>query len=101
SVPAPSVLLFPYTTLFRSIFDAALGQLVKVLPAGPVLNWVYFFVRQYRSFLEDNREQHQAMLYYYLNAYTPEQWGLTEQEWRRRSEEHTSELQSRENLVCR
>src|SRR3989442_4273281 len=67
----PRSTLFPYTTLFRSDFGAGRGQ-------------SFFracFVRH-----ESGRRRE------------PSCWGGPEQE---RSEEHTSELQSRPHLVCR
>src|SRR3712207_7248278 len=79
----PRSTLFPYTTLFRS----ALYELLETEPAGPVVDrWD-----------------------------VPDGWRLGEPAWTvrrlqapggdpvtvRRSEEHTSELQSRQYLVCR
>src|SRR2546430_10790961 len=69
----PRSTLFPYTTLFRSLFVAALLLLTLVL-AGALA------VQAHRTFLD-----HQA----------------TAERVLRRSEEHTSELQSQSNLVCR
>ena len=65
----PRSTLFPYTTLFRSLFD----QWIVVSDC----------VRVYQSWIE-----------------TKVQW-LLRYGIVFRSEEHTSELQSRENLVCR
>src|SRR2546427_3583932 len=74
----PRSTLFPYTTLFRSGFVLyALGLVEEgAWLAAPLLNWLGVDVSNLQG------------------------------EWRRdpvrvRSEEHTSELQSQSNLVCR
>src|SRR5436309_7455397 len=79
----PRSTLFPYTTLFRSQAEATFGW-----PRAEVVG---------RSLADTIipprfREAHRLGLARYLE--TGEGPG-------RRSEEHTSELQSRENLVCR
>src|SRR5436309_1175224 len=71
----PRSTLFPYTTLFRSV--ARTEQLTFICTrqqddAGPNNNW-----------MSPTDAKSKAAAYF------------------RRSEEHTSELQSRENLVCR
>src|SRR5690606_42058758 len=86
--PPPISTLFPYTTLFRS------GA--HVLPI--------------RVYLEDTDAQgvvYNASYFRFLERARTE-WlrarGVEHEDLRRdhgRSEEHTSELQSRENLVCR
>src|SRR5690606_39514892 len=73
--------LFPYTTLFRS------------------LNVMYLIARDYRDTRPMSFDRLAEQLRIPAIALTPvvnslESAGL-------RSEEHTSELQSRENLVCR
>src|SRR5690554_7369720 len=85
----PRSTLFPYTTLFRSQFERdnasqwSLGRdksLTKLLEqAGLTLLW-----------LPSDRYQHVELLRHAL-----------EQANSGRSEEHTSELQSRPHLVCR
>src|SRR5438067_5681038 len=70
----PRSTLFPYTTLFRSRDQWAAGG--HVCPVGP-----------HREC--DNRR-------------SADGYGASQPEWAdRRSEEHTSELQSRFDLVCR
>src|SRR5690606_40912645 len=79
--PPPST-LFPYTTLFRS----DLG-----LPEG----FHRGFAAHLRSVVDTGRE--------HWVAPGTSSWNSLVGRWAeaRRSEEHTSELQSRENLVCR
>src|SRR5690606_41730131 len=87
--PASST-LFPYTTLFRSDqLAAAPGQL------DPLLDGHDAQARraQRAAQVDHGREQ----LSFELAPLEPHA-GAQQQ---RRSEEHTSELQSRENLVCR
>src|SRR5205085_11783818 len=94
----PRSQLFPYTTLFRSQLDA--NQLAIWISAAP-------------------DPQRTALALFYLDEFTHEEllmltelkipelakWiGNARQEfqaWLNRSEEHTSELQSQSNLVCR
>src|SRR2546430_12352435 len=84
----PRSTLFPYTTLFRSIspVDLATACLDRIECLNPVLN----------AFITVTHEAAMA------------QARVAEDEIRRgqwrgplRSEEHTSELQSQSNLVCR
>src|SRR5436309_12177267 len=76
--PAPRSTLFPYTALFRSDPDGVIRRSLHVHPAcepqGRPPGAPAGGARRERLRLRDER---------------------------RRSEEHTSELQSRENLVCR
>src|SRR5256885_7146660 len=79
----PRSTLFPYTTLFRSVLACRLGHLVEARDELVALG----------------REEHELL----LDA-EAERVALAEVELhpaRRRSEEHTSELQSPCNLVCR
>src|SRR2546430_6875613 len=82
----PRSTLFPYTTLFRSVLQAVDGMPVRrdhvyVMPPG-----TYLSVRDGALRLSSPRERHGARM--------PVDFFL-------RSEEHTSELQSQSNLVCR
>src|SRR5690606_39796821 len=72
----PRSTLFPYTTLFRSFI---IEQFRIVAIAGGWPNWL-------------------GLAAYMLAALMVAWSGFA---WFQRSEEHTSELQSRENLVCR
>src|SRR5690606_41587450 len=86
----PSTTLFPYTTLFRSLGHQAV-----------------LIIGDYTAMVGDptgrNKERpqltHEDVL---ANAetYTEQVFKILDPE-KTRSEEHTSELQSRENLVCR
>src|SRR3712207_7476783 len=80
----PRSTLFPYTTLFRSAFDAKAcmqGKSILGIPvssANPFTKNIYLAVKG-----------------------VADKVGFTFREWENRSEEHTSELQSRQYLVCR
>src|SRR5690606_41923574 len=80
--PPPTSTLFPYTTLFRSLplsrclfFDSPLFLGVVLEDGSPISSQPFSLGQSLVSLSPES-----------LNA---------------RSEEHTSELQSRENLVCR
>src|SRR5436309_11708502 len=85
-LPPPRSTLFPYTTLFRSIYQDLVDQ--------------FGFPSSYQSVKRFVRT---------LRHSDPEQFDRLEflpgeeaqVDYGERSEEHTSELQSRENLVCR
>src|SRR5690606_41096141 len=81
--PPPRSTLFPYTTLFLSIGRRLGGRLPAA--AGPCSQ----MARAPRQF-------HRA-----LSAGRPGGHHRAPDDPAHRSEEHTSELQSRENLVCR
>src|SRR5690606_39520348 len=77
--PPPRPTLFPYTTLFRSLnkIDPVTGQATVVGVISP-----------------------QTSFHGLIRTNAGELFAISGQE-DTRSEEHTSELQSRENLVCR
>src|SRR5690606_42079404 len=81
--------LFPYTTLFRSVF--------QVRQQGALLAQQHAHLNAARQLLL-GRVGQQAVAGH--RDQLRERGGL-QGEVRQRSEEHTSELQSRENLVCR
>src|SRR5690606_41368673 len=97
----PSPTLFPYTTLFRSI---TLFQPFRDFEGLPEPHRSQAFERARRKF--DVMEELGAGLMLICSSVSPQAMGgidraaddLAELG---RSEEHTSELQSRENLVCR
>src|SRR5688572_32364203 len=78
----PRSTLFPYTTLFRSIIVLSLFAVAAIF--GP---WIAPY--------DPNAMAFEMLL--------PESWvhPLGTDDLGRRSEEHTSELQSQSNLVCR
>src|SRR2546430_10989777 len=79
----PRSTLFPYTTLFRSLIDTtkSLNEGAVIAPGLAGLERDLYA----RSGFFDNDKK--------IADYTPEELD--------RSEEHTSELQSQSNLVCR
>src|SRR2546430_9678010 len=80
----PRSTLFPYTTLFRSYHWLDLGALGQALLRGDQqLELVRYFTARVRD-----HEPSRIRQLTYLEALG-------------RSEEHTSELQSQSNLVCR
>src|SRR5690606_42023123 len=89
---------FPYTTLFRSIVPVHGGDVVAI---GAVLR------SQLPVATEDvagGPAQHFDAIGRLVDHHVDDLLRLTEEVFQRRdvrSEEHTSELQSRENLVCR
>src|SRR5258708_24477540 len=76
----PRSTLFPYTTLFRSLLVGEIA-LALILLVGASL-----MARGFRSLLRVNNESEPASLLTFVAN---------------RSEEHTSELQSPDHLVCR
>src|SRR3712207_6876017 len=80
----PRSTLFPYTTLFRSFRYSSLSALVASA-ATPVVLWLLG---------ERQMAEITAAMALLL-------WFKHRENIRRRSEEHTSELQSRQYLVCR
>src|SRR5688572_32268261 len=79
----PRSTLFPYTTLFRSVHDDVLGHVAELAREVPGVGGLQGGVRQALAGAVGGAEvlQHGEAL--------------------ARSEEHTSELQSQSNLVCR
>src|SRR3712207_8284431 len=75
----PRSTLFPYTTLFRSVRQPLQRLLGPVLVVGPGLARVAQLLQIVHDVAPDVAQRHLAL----------------------RSEEHTSELQSRQYLVCR
>src|SRR5690606_40795368 len=86
--PPPISTLFPYTTLFRSDPSVAASNWGDA--RGYEDNKITTVGLSYIHSISNELKNKTAMFYSYLDHYEP-----------RRSEEHTSELQSRENLVCR
>src|SRR5690606_41529776 len=90
-MPRPSrSTLFPYTTLFRSKAFIITLSAIFYLTADFYRGLFYYFY-----FLISNRILPQIPLYYLPDSDCDLLYSGV------RSDEHTSELQSRENLVCR
>src|SRR5690606_41494833 len=92
--------LFPYTTLFRSCSVGGPVRTVPVMPKDPMSITPSKKVARYTvvaSALSNVVELicHWSMRRLLVPTYSKPRWVEV------RSEEHTSELQSRENLVCR
>src|SRR5690349_23165630 len=82
----PLFILFPYTTLFRSNSDK---------------NWKYDLLAKNGNFTWDILQAHQDKFWkpnFCFSSNPTFTWDIAE---KYRSEEHTSELQSRRELVCR
>src|SRR5690606_41901665 len=87
--------LFPYTTLFRSYVEPIVGC---GLAAAPFLQEV----TDGRAAAGARRAHDEDVIAFALQSHAEfERLGGPGLANDRRSEEHTSELQSRENLVCR
>src|SRR5436309_11295304 len=80
--PPPRSTLFPYTTLFRSYMEKVEGQTRGRIVLATVRGDVHDIGKNLVDIILTN------------NGFDVVNLG-------KRSEEHTSELQSRENLVCR
>src|SRR3712207_9091313 len=96
----PRSTLFPYTTLFRSDDDAEVRVVVlagrgKSFSAGADLNWMK---RAAAYSLEENLRDARALADMLKTLAFLSKPTLARVH---RSEEHTSELQSRQYLVCR
>src|SRR5688572_31000740 len=83
----PRSTLFPYTTLFRS------EQVVK---CHPYVEFNYNFLKEYRM---KNLKAERELSLDFLRV--TEAAAIESAKTMGRSEEHTSELQSQSNLVCR
>src|SRR5690349_24231091 len=80
----PRSTLFPYTTLFRSVVGAAKGEAESLTAVGGQVDLVVFLDQ---SALEQGGDF--SLVFDNEDTFV------------HRSEEHTSELQSRRDLVCR
>src|SRR5688572_31643592 len=85
--PLPNATLFPYTTLFRSLTRGEFLRRLAMITGSTAAAMAVL------PMIESN---------YAHAAVTPDQDLFTERiSYPGRSEEHTSELQSQSNLVCR
>src|SRR3712207_8950771 len=89
----PRSTLFPYTTLFRS-FTPLVETLLRAVPQG-LRESEFTAVGEPKDILSSEVEIHRAI----LDAVADR--NPTAARAAMRSEEHTSELQSRQYLVCR
>src|SRR5206468_4644194 len=95
----PPVTVFPYTTLFRSSQDRLVAAVASINPA----RWQALFdemtgrIAGRFSRVEPRRRAEKLMLGLVSELPRKNCWTIAEH----RSEEHTSELQSRSDLVCR
>src|SRR5690606_41142248 len=95
---APRSTCFPYTTLFRSEINEATVQRLNESERA-VSAWKVRASEMQRAHQRSELQRLRAELRYRKTAGQLRR--LRARRWWRRSEEHTSELQSRENLVCR
>src|SRR2546430_12767650 len=86
--PPPRSTLFPYTTLFRSPLSPRLQERYNIVPQGISAELIAETWGLKREELDE------------FSAHSHEKAGRAIAEGRR-SEEHTSELQSQSNIVCR
>src|SRR5206468_12476569 len=98
--PPPRSTLFPYTTLFRSFPICVVPMLNQDVVNTPVPEWGYFCqisdsTTSFGSY--SGAVPNEKITWGKLNVDTPR--FVIESD--ARSEEHTSELQSRSDLVCR
>src|SRR2546422_6322760 len=93
----PRSTLFPYTTLFRSVLDD------RGLADGGQLRWPDEFVRHKAADILGDLALTGGRVRAHIIATRPSHGGniALAHALARRSEEHTSELQSRLHLVCR
>src|SRR3712207_8825361 len=87
----PRSTLFPYTTLFRSLALAEVATLITTIYLHRVLS--HKSIRLHPALTMFMR-----IGTWMLTNISPREWVAVH---RKRSEEHTSELQSRQYLVCR
>src|SRR5690606_40221669 len=94
--PPPSSALFPYTTLFRSQNTSRMPLCIGLCGSSSVSQraWCLRWMATHSFTIIEVVSQHQKR-----KKCASAGWKSTPR-WVR-SEEHTSELQSRENLVCR
>src|SRR5690606_41909391 len=97
-LPAPSSPLFPYTTLFRSM-GRFIGGALPFFVAALTMTAVG---RAAAGMVDEVRRQFREIPGIMDGTGKPDSARCVDISTRAaRSEEHTSELQSRENLVCR
>src|SRR5690606_41560502 len=98
--PPPRSTLFPYTTLFRSHADAALGAVAHLVDVLLETAQRLEFALEDHGVVAQHADRLAALDHAFDHHAAGDRAELGAAE-HVRSEEHTSELQSRENLVCR
>src|SRR2546430_10958573 len=94
----PRSTLFPYTTLFRSIYQAVTEvKQVEDLTEDDLLDMIEHQAQQGVDYVT----VHCGILREYVGLALGRVTGIVSRGGSLRSEEHTSELQSQSNLVCR
>src|SRR2546430_3034091 len=94
----PRSTLFPYTTLFRSRFaSGALGVIQATTSVWPGLPKTIAIHGDRGSVVVEQED----VLRWEFNPPVPDDEAVKQRFAQKRSEEHTSELQSQSNLVCR
>src|SRR5690606_42035082 len=80
------------------IYTLSLHDALPILSVGlaALISFPLFFIKK----LQVNRYKFLELCNYYQSVVQTKSW-LSQRSMNLRSEEHTSELQSRENLVCR
>src|SRR3712207_7651377 len=87
----PRSTLFPYTTLFRSYMSRTYLWAAEFPPGSPVGSWITRTASEASTWVQTNLS---VLTLGLKDGFTG--WVINP-----RSEEHTSELQSRQYLVCR
>src|SRR5205085_12565348 len=96
-IPRPSMsTLFPYTTLFRSLF---LTRNEKALTFHNLISYLLLPGLIYSYFVQLG--VHKRLAWWWMCLLPSAYCYATSTTRQDRSEEHTSELQSQSNLVCR
>src|SRR3712207_9033451 len=96
----PRSTLFPYTTLFRSSFDAKAGGGIVYLQGDTAVTILNLLRHESRGLTNKQIKPHMNGAKFYA-AQVDCLDGFKKDGKGKRSEEHTSELQSRQYLVCR
>src|SRR5690606_41428094 len=101
SRPLQSYTLFPYTTLFRSYLLDTLVLWQRELDRGELAPASLIHIERMKQYIQSHYRQ--RITKDVLADYIRRRPSYTASLFKKgtRSEEHTSELQSRENLVCR
>src|SRR5690606_39719255 len=98
---APIAALFPYTTLFRSLLAMAFLSAAQGGKAEPAMCiWAATVYKEGQALAAESAELLTLATAASLSSMPVATQLMASRQSAKRSEEHTSELQSRENLVC-